>query len=417
MCRPAQPAGPIFRTEDPTAPTTRFCSPPPGLRPFGLGAPPGPIPDLPRDAGPRHLHLPLDVQSAPADQAPAPTAGDLETTSQIQFTPEPGDLIILGPEAAVGIDGAALAEWADRRGIVLATTFSGRGAFPEGHAGTVGHLGIYARETALAAWTSARRVLLAAVDPALLSDLPPAPLHLLRPTVLRQAFTATAGSGGIPAGPRFRAFHRLDPSSPITPAALAGAVATSACENGIVVCDAGTIRHAAATALSIEAPGCWFVSERQAPLGWGLCAAIGAAVARPEEIVHALVGDGALQMHGMELATAQRNRIPLIVVVSANGVFGAMHARADSAALRAAAQLPRVDWGGLCASLGVESASVATQAELEQALIHARNHISMTPSPFVVIAATEPPHRPPQNSRIRWMPTGPSSPTCPQPSS
>ena len=57
-------------------------------------------------------------------------------------------------------------------------------------------------------------------------------------------------------------------------------------------------------------------------MGFGLPAAIGAQLARPNELVVAVVGDGGFQMTNQELATAVQYELPVKVVVMNNGYLG-----------------------------------------------------------------------------------------------
>lgn len=65
-------------------------------------------------------------------------------------------------------------------------------------------------------------------------------------------------------------------------------------------------------------PDTFFVSNGLSGMGYGLPAAIGAKLARPDSPVLAVVGDGSLSMNFGELETAQRLGVPLIVVVMAD---------------------------------------------------------------------------------------------------
>ena len=57
-------------------------------------------------------------------------------------------------------------------------------------------------------------------------------------------------------------------------------------------------------------------------MGFGLPAAIGAQLARPNEFVVAVVGDGGFQMTNQELATAVQYGLPVKIVVMNNGYLG-----------------------------------------------------------------------------------------------
>ncbi|HEX8116240.1 MAG TPA: thiamine pyrophosphate-dependent enzyme, partial [Pyrinomonadaceae bacterium] len=57
-------------------------------------------------------------------------------------------------------------------------------------------------------------------------------------------------------------------------------------------------------------------------MGFGLPSAVGAKLARPEQLVVAVVGDGGFQMTNQELATAVQYGIDVKVVVMNNGYLG-----------------------------------------------------------------------------------------------
>jgi hypothetical protein len=57
-------------------------------------------------------------------------------------------------------------------------------------------------------------------------------------------------------------------------------------------------------------------------MGFGLPAAIGAALAAPGRPVVGLIGDGGLAMSGLELLTAVREQIPVTIIVFTDGSLG-----------------------------------------------------------------------------------------------
>ncbi|MFB7496436.1 thiamine pyrophosphate-dependent enzyme [Streptomyces sp. NPDC056161] len=59
-------------------------------------------------------------------------------------------------------------------------------------------------------------------------------------------------------------------------------------------------------------------------LGWGMPAAIGLRLARPDRPVLALIGDGAMQYTTSALWTAARHRIPVTFIVADNRRYGAL---------------------------------------------------------------------------------------------
>jgi acetolactate synthase-1/2/3 large subunit len=57
-------------------------------------------------------------------------------------------------------------------------------------------------------------------------------------------------------------------------------------------------------------------------MGYGLPAAVAAKLQHPERTVICFAGDGCFQMTGLEFMTAVENRLPLIVIVCNNGMYG-----------------------------------------------------------------------------------------------
>jgi acetolactate synthase-1/2/3 large subunit len=57
-------------------------------------------------------------------------------------------------------------------------------------------------------------------------------------------------------------------------------------------------------------------------MGYGLPAAIGAQVARPDRVVWDIAGDGSIQMNIQEMATAVANHLPVKIAVLNNGYLG-----------------------------------------------------------------------------------------------
>lgn len=60
-------------------------------------------------------------------------------------------------------------------------------------------------------------------------------------------------------------------------------------------------------------------------MGYGVCAPMGAKLARPDLPVAAVVGDGCFLMHGMEITTAVNLELPVVWIVMNNGELGMVH--------------------------------------------------------------------------------------------
>ena len=147
------------------------------------------------------------------------------------------------------------------------------------------------------------------------------------------------------------------------------------------VIDAGQVRRIAVARLQCRQPRSLFVADGMAPMGWSLGAAIGVHLARPSRPVVAMLGDGAMRMHGIELATAARYRIPVLYLLFDNGAYGSVLARMDGAQEADTALLPAVDWCAFASAFGVE----AIKADDRQALRLALAGVDRLMAPRLVV--------------------------------
>ncbi len=86
--------------------------------------------------------------------------------------------------------------------------------------------------------------------------------------------------------------------------------------------DVGQHQMWAAQYFHFAKPRRWINSGGLGTMGFGLPAAIGAAVAQPDTPSVLLTGDGSIQMNVQELATCKANDIPVKVVIMNNGYLG-----------------------------------------------------------------------------------------------
>jgi thiamine pyrophosphate-dependent acetolactate synthase large subunit-like protein len=113
-----------------------------------------------------------------------------------------------------------------------------------------------------------------------------------------------------------------------------------------------------------DAAGFCFTQAYQS-IGLGLASALGAAVARPDRLTVAALGDGGFLMSAVELLTAVRLELPLIVVVYNDAAYGAEvhHFGPDGDPLDTVT-FPDTDLAAIGAGYGCAALTVRTAADL-----------------------------------------------------
>ncbi len=90
----------------------------------------------------------------------------------------------------------------------------------------------------------------------------------------------------------------------------------------IICTEVGQNQMWAAQYCQIEEPGHFITSGGLGVMGFGLPAAIGAQMARPDKLVVDVAGDGSIQMNIQEMATAVQYCLPVKIVILNNGYLG-----------------------------------------------------------------------------------------------
>jgi acetolactate synthase-1/2/3 large subunit len=109
-------------------------------------------------------------------------------------------------------------------------------------------------------------------------------------------------------------------------------------------------------------------------MGYGVPAAVAAALRFPDRAVVAVAGDGDFLMNGQELATAAQYGASLIVVVVDNGTYGTirMHQEREYPGRVSATALANPDFAMLALAYGAWSARAETTEQFVAALDEAK---------------------------------------------
>lgn len=280
---------------------------------------------------------------------------------------------------------------AEQHGLaVYGSPLAGSVAFPTDHPAFRGHLGL-SRATIRAELADHDLVLLIADRPPTVYVHSEGPMFPPGCEVVLVSATAAAVEGSeatrcivahpsevlealtdLPPAPAGRPGTAVPPAAPSGPwDDVFAALARSIPRDAIVVDEAMTLAPALRRAVpsagartSIRTPG--------GALGFGVGAAIGAQVARPDATVVAVVGDGALMYAPQALWTAARYDLPVRTVVVDNGGYASLRsfARAVGMTLSGTVDLALdgIDRSALARALGVPAADVTDPGDLPDAL-------------------------------------------------
>ncbi len=101
-------------------------------------------------------------------------------------------------------------------------------------------------------------------------------------------------------------------------------------------------------------------------IGLGLATAIGAALAQPDRLPIAAVGDGGLLMSVAELDTVVRLGLPMVVVVYNDAAYGAEVHHFNEGEPLSTVTFPETDLAAIARGFGFDAVTVRTVADLEQ---------------------------------------------------
>jgi len=140
--------------------------------------------------------------------------------------------------------------------------------------------------------------------------------------------------------------------------------------NALVVTDVGQHQMWTAQYYRHEQPNCLITSGGLGTMGFGLPAAIGAKMARPEKEVWAIVGDGGFQMTACELSTAAQEGVKVNVAIINNGFLGMVRQWQEFFYERryVATPMRSPDFVKLAEANGLAGMRVTQRAEVESAI-------------------------------------------------
>jgi acetolactate synthase-1/2/3 large subunit len=188
-----------------------------------------------------------------------------------------------------------------------------------------------------------------------------------------QGILAALGDGPPAAGwdRAWLAARRAEPGPRFTGelAALIASLRDTLTDDTIVVCDQTGLAYWLEWRFPVRAPRTFLYPVGSATLGYGVPAAIGARIGRPDRPVLCVVGDGGFLYSVNELATAVKYRVPVVVLVLNDNRYGAIKWLQERIFGRwGEADLVNPDLVGLARAFGCRGARVESPAALPGAL-------------------------------------------------
>ena len=155
------------------------------------------------------------------------------------------------------------------------------------------------------------------------------------------------------------------PPGTIDPRTLAIALNEMLPPDRAVAVDSGAFTGWPAMYLTVADPRAWLFCNAFQSVGLGFGAALGAAVARPDRITVAALGDGGMFLSLPELDTAARLALPVLVVVWDDAAYGAeVHHFAPMGHDVAIARFPDADIAAIARGAGVPAHTVRSADDL-----------------------------------------------------
>jgi acetolactate synthase-1/2/3 large subunit len=251
---------------------------------------------------------------------------------------------------------------AELLGIPVTMTMMGLGAFPSSHELSLGMLGMHGTAAAnyavtgsdllitvgarfddrvtgkLSTFAPNSRIIHIDIDPAEISKNLPSQIPVVGDVklVLKDVIAGLeANKEKIPKqaakrkawqeqASRWRQQYPLtyEPAEAIKPQQVIQLIDELVGKRAVIATEVGQNQMWVAQFYPFERPRTLISSGGLGTMGFGLPAAIGAQVGRPEEIVIDVAGDGSIQMNSQEMATAKCENLPVKVVILNNSYLG-----------------------------------------------------------------------------------------------
>jgi acetolactate synthase-1/2/3 large subunit len=346
-----------------------------------LVATPGAVPEMIRKAfklaqterpGAVYLAVPEDVEKAPAPGRGAPLPvnvprADEPSPEQVEravalLRAARRPIVLAGHGAARAGAAPDLRRFAEVLGIPVATTFHGKGVFPDDHPLALGAVGFMRHDYVNFGFDQADLIVavgyeLQEFDPVRINPRGDTKIiHLHRfPAEVDAHYDVAVGlnsdigrsldaltdavgqrTGGAPGRDRIRALlagelarGQRDDRFPLAPARIVADTRAALGREDIVLVDTGALKMWMARLYPTYEPNTCLISNGLSTMAWTVPGAIGAKIARPDCRVLVATGDGAFLMNSQEIETALRLGVPFVILIWVDDAYGLISWKMD----------------------------------------------------------------------------------------
>ena len=158
---------------------------------------------------------------------------------------------------------------------------------------------------------------------------------------------------------------------PLSHYGLINAVAACVDDSAIITTDVGQHQMWTAQAYPLNRPRQWLTSGGLGTMGFGLPAAVGAALANPDRKVICFSGDGSLMMNIQEMATAAENQLDVKIILMNNEALGLVYQQQSlfyKQGVFAATYPGMVNFMQIASGFGLQTCDLNNEADPQAAL-------------------------------------------------
>ncbi|MFC9970107.1 acetolactate synthase large subunit [Spirillospora sp. NPDC127200] len=354
-----------------------------------------------------YLAIPEDVEAAPVSpdlkplprnvvrpQEPSP-AQIARAADVLALARQP--IVLAGHGATRAGAGEALVHFAEKLGLPVATTFNGKGVFPDDHRNALGAVGFMRHDYVNFGFDEADVLIavgyeLQEFDPVKINpnaDKKIIHIHQFPAEVddhypvevgvqgdishsLRQLADAVHRRFDSATGEKIRrlvrqdlAEGREDDGFPLSPRRVVADIREAMDRSDVVLADTGAVKMWMARMYPTYEPNTLLVSNGLSSMGFAVPGALAAKLARPDRRVLAATGDGAFLMNSQELETAVRENIPITVLVWQDDAYGLIEWKMQMELGRSShVKFGGIDFVKYAESLGAHGHQVTSAGEL-----------------------------------------------------